>query len=410
MRSVVVLGAGMIGVSTALHLQRRGIDVVLVDRRAPGEETSHGNAGIIQSEAIEPYAMPRDVPTLTRVALGLTNDVRYRVAALPAHAGPLARYWWTSRADRHARIAEAHATLIAHAVPEHEVLIAEAGAEPLVRRDGYLVVHRDHAGLAEAVEKAERIRTRWGVPFRALSRAETRVLEPSLSEAFVGALHWTSPWTVSDPGGLVKRYGEHFVARGGGFVRGEATSLTASGAGWTVRTEAGPIEAEAVVVALGPWSPNLLAPFGYRFPMVRKRGYHRHFAGGAPLVRPVFDTAAGYVVAPMVRGLRITTGAEFTGPDAPATPVQLGRAERAARELLDLGGDVDPDPWFGTRPFLAGMLPLIGEAPRHPGLWFNFGHGHQGFTLGPVSGRLLAETMCGETPSIADATPFLPRP
>jgi D-amino-acid dehydrogenase len=110
----------------------------------------------------------------------------------------------------------------------------------------------------------------------------------------------------------------------------------------------------------------------------------------------------------MARGLRLTTGAELTGRNAPATPVQLDRAERAARQLIDLGSSIDPDPWFGTRPFLADMLPVIGEAlPEHPGLWFNFGHGHQGFTLGPASGRLLAEMLAGSTPVI-DPTPFRP--
>ena len=119
--------------------------------------------------------------------------------------------------------------------------------------------------------------------------------------------------------------------------------------------------------------------------------------------------AYGFVIAPMARGLRITTGAEFTGRDSGATPVQLVRAEKAARELLDLGTSVDPEPWFGTRPFLASMLPVIGEAPRHKGLWFHFGHGHQGFTLGPASARLLAELVTGEAPCV-DPTPFLPKP
>jgi len=104
----------------------------------------------------------------------------------------------------------------------------------------------------------------------------------------------------------------------------------------------------------------------------------------------------------------MTSGAELTGRDAPATPVQLDRAERAARELIDLGNSVDPEPWFGTRPFLADMLPVIGESPNHRGLWFNFGHGHQGFTLGPASGRLLAEMLTGATPAI-DPSPYRPR-
>lgn len=405
MRSAIVLGAGMVGVGAALALQRRGFSVVLVDRRGPGEETSHGNAGIIQSEAVEPYAMPRDVQSLARVALGLTNDVHYRVGSLPGHSGPLARYWWNSEAHRHAAVSRAYAALIAHAAPEHEVLIREAEVDRLIRREGYLTLHRRPAGFEEAAAEARRIGEEYGVPHRLLGPAAVRALEPSLVGPFAGAVHWTGPWTVSDPGALVKAYAELFGRRGGSVRIGDATTLKSAGAGWSVATEDGPVEAEIAVVALGPWSPDLLKPLGYSFPMLRMRGYHAHYAGGAPLVRSIYDEDWGYVLAPMARGLRITTGAEFTGRDAGATPVQLDRAERAARELIDLGGSVDPDPWFGERPVLAGMLPVIGEAPRHPGLWLDFGHGHQGFTLGPASGTLLAEMIVGGRTAI-DPAPY----
>ena len=159
------------------------------------------------------------------------------------------------------------------------------------------------------------------------------------------------------------------------------------------------------VVALGPWSPDLLTRFGYRFPMVRKRGYHRHFSGGGRLEQPLQDPTFGYVVAPMARGLRITTGAELSGRSVSATPIQLERAEAAARQLLDLGEPVEKEPWSGIRPCMPDMLPVIGPAPKHKGLWMHFGHGHQGFTLGPATGRLLAEMMSGEEP-FTDAAAF----
>lgn len=405
MTSAIILGAGMIGVSTALHLQQRNVSVALVDRRGPGEETSHGNAGIIQSEAVEPYSMPRDMPSLLKMALGRTNDVRYRVAALHQHIVPLAHYWWNSEPRRFALICKAYGALIGHAIPEHDVLIREAGADNLVRRDGYLLIHRNANQFAQAIEYARRLAQEWGVPHRVLDANGVKSFEPSVTGLVAGAIHWSGPWSVSDPGRLVKAYAELFVRRGGSIVNGDANSLTQVGRAWRVTTDAGPIEADHVVVALGPWSPELLERFGYHVRMVRMRGYHRHFAGGAPLSHPVFDTENGYVLAPMARGLRMTSGAELTGRGAPATPVQLARAELAARELIELGNSVDPEPWFGTRPFLADMLPVIGESPKHRGLWFNFGHGHQGFTLGPASGRLLAEMLVGAKPAI-DPSPF----
>jgi D-amino-acid dehydrogenase len=348
------------------------------------------------------------------MAFGLTNDVRYRLAALPSHAGPLAHYWWNSEPRRFAAIGKAYGALIGQAIPEHDILIRAAGADNLVRRDGYLLLHRTADQLARAIVDARRVSEQWRVPYRLLDADGVRASEPALVGSVAGAIHWTGPWSVSDPGGLVKAYAELYVRRGGSIMAGDATSLARVGNAWRVTTVAGSIEAEHVAVALGPWSPELLKRFGYHVRMVRMRGYHRHFAGGTPLARPLFDVENGYVLGPMARGLRMTTGAELTGYDAPATPVQLDRAERAARELVELGSSVDPEPWFGTRPFLADMLPVIGEAPDHPGLWFNFGHGHQGFTLGPASGRLLADMMVGATPAI-DPGPYqlrrrIPRP
>ncbi len=203
-------------------------------------------------------------------------------------------------------------------------------------------------------------------------------------------------------------YADLFLRSGGTFVNGDAATLApTSGDGWTIDSDDGRLDAEAAVVALGPWSPDLLATFGYRFPMVRKRGYHRHFNGGSKLNMPLQDPAFGYVVAPMSKGLRITTGAELTGRSMSATPIQLERAEKAARGLLDLGAAVEAVPWSGVRPCMPDMLPVVGPAAKHKGLWMNFGHGHQGLTLGPATGRLLAELMSFEQ-TFTDASAFGP--
>ena len=407
MKSAIVLGAGMVGVATALQLQRRGLSVALVDRRQPGEETSYGNAGIIQSEALRPYPMPRDLRSLLAIATGQTNDVHYRLASLPQHLGPLLRYWWHSSPVRHDKIAAAYAEIIAQATCEHEVLIAESGGGNLVRRDGFRVLHRKQSDLDAEVADAEALRAAYDVSFKVLTARELADAEPGLIETGVGGLHWQQPWTVSEPGALVTAYANLFTRLGGKLLRGDATTLVESAAGWSVMTDDGRIEAEAVVVALGPWSPALLSRFGYRFPMVQKRGYHRHYAGGSPLDLPLRDAAFGYVMAPMTMGVRITTGAELAAPDAAATQVQLARAESAARRLIDLGAPVEEKPWFGTRPCMPDMKPVLGPAARHRGLWMNFGHGHQGFTLGPVTARMIADMMSGEKPAV-DVSAFRP--
>ena len=212
-----------------------------------------------------------------------------------------------------------------------------------------------------------------------------------------------------DPGGLVKGYAALFERDGGSNLIGDATTLRASDRTWTVRTEHGVLSAKEAVVALGPWSDVVFGPLGYRIPLRAKRGYHMHYRATRPMLSmPIVDSERGYVVAPM-RGdrLRLTTGVEIANRNAPPTPVQLERVEPLARDTFGIGERVDPAPWLGMRPCTPDMRPVIGPAMRHRGLWFAFGHNHHGLTLGPVTGRLLAEMMTGEAP-FTDPTPYRP--
>lgn len=404
---MLVLGAGMLGVCTALHLQARGVQVALVDRRAPGQETSHGNAGVIQQEAVAPYPFPFDTATLLNTALRRGADIHWHANALPGLAPRLLRYAWHSLPRHHAAIAQHYSRLVAHATAEHAPLIDAAAAQDLVTRQGFRFVYRSARALDQALRDAQATRDTHGVPFRVLDAAALARVEPALRPVLAGAVHWSTPWSVRDPGELVARYARLFQQRGGSLVRGDALSLQAHGGGWRVQTEDGWHSAAQAVVALGPWSGGLVQRLGCPVPLFVKRGYHQHYTAEQPLKLPVLDAERGYVLAPMRRGMRLTTGAELARLDSPPTPVQLGRALVSAQELLALGAPLDETPWLGNRPCMADMLPVIGPAPLHPGLWFNFGHGHQGFTLGPVSGRLLAEQITGQ-PTVVDSTPYLP--
>lgn len=403
MTDVLVLGAGMAGVAAALALQARGRDVALIDRAEPGRETSFGNAGIIQSEAVEPYALPRDPRTLLRMALRLDNALDYRLPALPGHAGPLWSYFRNSSPARHRAASAIYRRLVEQATPSHAPLIEAARADHLIRRDGFLQMRRRPRDLEADAREAARLARDFGVAHRLLDGPALAKAETALRRPLAGAVHWTDPWTCTDPGALVSAYARLFAERGGALLRGDAFTLARSGGRWSVRASDGPVSAKDAVVALGPWSPALLAPLGLRAPMVRKRGYHLHRRIAAPPRRPVVDGDMGAVYAPMQAGLRILTGAELSGPEASPTPRQLRRAEAAAGDLFDLGGPVENAPWLGTRPCLPDMLPFAGPAPGQQGLWLHFGHGHQGFTLSPATAELLARAMEGEWDPLLDA-------
>jgi D-amino-acid dehydrogenase len=404
---VLVLGAGMVGVSAALHLQRRGRDVILVDRHAlAGEETSFGNAGLIENTSVFPYMFPRDFARILQYAMNRSPQVRYRLSDLPSFLPWLARYFFASSPERALHSALAELPLIRRSLSEHEALIAEAEVPELLRRTGWIKLFRSDASLANAVADFERAK-QYGVTGEVLDGKAIAAREPNLTGSFAGAVYLPAPGFVPDPGGLAKAYAALFTRKGGRFLVGDATTLEQVASGWRVVGPDGAVVGREVVVALGPWSDLVFGPLGYSIPLSVKRGYHLHLAprGNAVLHHPVLDADLGYLLAPMNRGIRLTTGVEFARRDAPPTPIQLQRALPRAHALFPLGEAVDAKPWIGARPCLPDMLPVIGRAPRHPSLWFDFGHQHHGLTLGPVTGRLLAEMMTGEAP-FADPSPF----
>jgi len=400
----LVLGAGMVGVSIAAHLQQRGLSVALVDRKAPGNETSFGNAGLIQREGVYPYAFPRGLGTLLGYAGNRALDVRYHPGAMFKLAPFLWRYWRNSAPDRHIAIARAYSTLIEHCVSEHKALAAAAGAADMLRPTGWIRVFRTAAKFDEELKTAERSQREYGIEYDVLDAAALHAAEPDLSSALIGGVRYGQSYSVADPNALVTAYARYFERLGGRIVFGDARTLEPH---WRVNTEEGVLEADSAVVALGPWSQPLSAKLGYRLSLGIKRGYHMHYRAkpGARLNHPVLDVEKGYLLAPMARGIRLTTGAELALLDEPKTPDQLVAVEPIARDLFPLGERVDSEPWMGQRPCTSDMLPVIGPATRHPGLWFAFGHAHHGLTLGPVTGRLIADMVTGAKPFV-DPRPF----
>jgi D-amino-acid dehydrogenase len=255
--------------------------------------------------------------------------------------------------------------------------------------------------------EAERWRGEFGLNFDLLSKEALLKKEPHLAPVLVGALHWTDPIAAVDPQAVALAYLELFQKLGGRLVQGNAASIESDGSHWSVMLADGKVSSKDAVIALGPWADAVTRRLGYHLPLAVKRGYHMHYrsAGRAVLNHPLLDTERGYFLAPMRRGIRLTTGAEFALRDGMKTPVQLNRAEPIARELFPLGERLDADPWMGSRPCTPDMMPVIGRAPRHAGLWFAFGHAHHGFTLGPVTGRLVADLVTGEPPYV-DPAPY----
>ena len=355
---VIVLGAGIVGTSIAFHLAKRGLAVALVDRRGPGEETSYGNAGVIEGNTLFPHAFPAGFGELLRIALKRAPEANYHLAFLPRIAPWLLAYRANTSVEGRMAFAEAMRPLFERAVSEHEALMAESGAGRYLRKDGWMKVYRGDESFA-ATERERGLAETLGLPHKVLTGDEARALEPSLMPVFRHAVHWPDAASVSNPHAVTKAYAAQFVILGGIMLKGDALTLHRTGSNWRVDTDEGPLDAREAVVALGPWAPDLLDMLGIKLPLAVKRGYHWHFRphGNAGLTRPVVDTENGYCIAPMEQGLRITTGAEFASRDAPPTPVQFDRLLPAANELIPLEAPVEGQPWMGSRPCFAELAP-----------------------------------------------------
>jgi len=409
---IVVIGAGMVGTCIAWHLREKGANVLLVDRAEIGSETSYGNAGLIQREAVFPHAFPRAFNETLSVLPNQRPDIRYQMAGMLRYAPALLAYRHYSAPKRWRAIADQWAQLIKTCLDEHDRMIKAAQADDLVRKKGWLQLHRHQESFDEALAQAQQAAELYGVEYSRLESTDIAALEPHLNaDPFTGAIHWENSWQVSDPGALVQRYAQNFVEGGGQFERQRVASLSPQPNGsWRILCGQRHFTAQQVVIAAGPWSMRLLRPLGYHFPLFPKRGYHWHYQPTVEntLQHSIYDADNGYLLGPMRQGIRLTTGAEMTTLHGPVKTGQILLCERLARGILPFGKAIEPQPWHGSRPCLPDMKPIIGAAPKHQNLWLAFGHAHQGFTLGPTTGRLLAELMFQETPFV-DPAPFAAR-
>jgi D-amino-acid dehydrogenase len=403
---VIVLGAGIVGVSAAYAARQRGLSVILVDRREPGSETSYGNAGILSSGSISPLNNPSLWKALPKYLTNRHAALRWNPAWAIQNIDWIVRFLANATPSRIKPRAAALHGLIGASLKLHREWIVKAGAAQRIRETGWLKAWRSDAVAAAKAEQA--LLAEFGIESRLLDRQAISALEPSILPVYkVGLLH-TQTASVDSPGAVVKAYARMFAGSGGEIRQSDITAIVPGGDGWRVALADGAISARHVVVALGPWSADLLRPLGYRVPLAYERGYHREFKPNPArsLQRPIHDAEGSFLMTPMENGIRVTSGVELTARDAPSSFVQLDQVVPLARGVVEFG-DAVGESWRGARPTLPDSLPMIGPAPRHAGLWLAFGNQHIGFTTGPATGAAIAAMIGGAAPPF-DVSAFSP--
>ena len=404
-KRVIVVGAGIVGVSAALHLRRRGFPVVLVDRGGPGEATSSGNAGVISPSALVPVQYPgmlRQAPSLLRDPDGpLFLDLRFVLR----HAGWFAAYLRCGKSAEVRRIADGLSALTRGALEEHLELVRNTPAARWVRAGDYLYIYPDRAGF-EADAFSFQIRAERGIDWRETDADELRELEPDLSPDFRFAVRLPGHGIALNPMRMVKDLADAFAAQGGGVVRAEVRRIDPERR--TLETSSAPMPYDALVVAAGARSAGLARQVGARAPLIGERGYHVFFRSPGIRHNHALKVSAGkFVATPMDGGTRVAGIVEFKRPDAPPDPRVVARLRRHAHRLFPAARLDDAEEWVGCRPALPDSLPVIGPVPGRPEVFLAFGHHHIGLTTGPKTGKLIAQLVAGESPDI-NLAPFDP--
>lgn len=403
---VVVLGAGIVGVSAAYAAQRQGFSVVLVDRREPGSETSYGNAGILSSGSISPLNNPSLWNSLPKYLSNRHAALRWSIGWTLRNPEWVIQFLANAIPSRTRPRAAALHGLIGASLKLHRDWIVKAGAANRIRETGWLKAWRGDA--IDAAKREQALLTEFGIESQLLDRQGISALEPEIVPVYkVGLLH-SQTASVDSPGGVVKAYANMLAGAGGEIRQSDIKSIVPDGEGWRVVLDDATLLARHVVVALGPWSADILRPLGYRVPLAFERGYHREFKPNPArsLQRPIHDADGSFLMTPMEQGIRVTSGVELTDRDAPSSFAQIDTVEPMAREVVEFGEQVG-DTWRGSRPTLPDSLPMIGPAPRHAGLWLAFGNQHIGFTTGPATGAAIAAMIKGMPPPY-DVTAFAP--
>lgn len=402
----VVIGAGTVGASCAWHLQRRGVQVTLIDSELPGQSTSFGNAGCISKTSVFPFSHPGVIRKLPGWLLDSGGPVRIRWSQLPRVAPWLYRFWQAGSRRRVAEIVAAQLTLMEHVVSDFDEILAATGSEHLREARGMILLYDSEDGFAADAWKY-RERDRHGLSWRRLEREELAALEPQVRLGDGVALFEPLWQHVTDPGGMTARFADAAVERGASWLRDRVKGVVAEPSGVTVETVSGRrLRADRLVLAAGVWSNRLLQPLGFKVPLMPKRGYHTMYAQPAvELSRPVMSASRHVLLTPMGGGLRISGTAEFAALDTPPDYARARALVDVARQFVpDLGGSGVSE-WMGQRPMMPDSLPVLGPLPGREHIVCAFGHGHYGLTQGPTTGKIVARVVLGEDPGI-DLAPF----
>lgn len=399
-RTVAVIGAGVVGLSSAIWLQRAGHAVTLIDREppAPGVSYEHassfGNACTMAFGAALPIATPGILAQVPQMLLDREGPLSIFWRDLPALTPWLWSFLRASTPAEVSRITAVLGVLLRHAETGHASLIEEASVPNLLRQNGCLYLYRNEKDFQKASYDID-MRKREGVRMEILSADQIREREPKLAPLYYKGVLFSDAYSLDDPHRYALGLTDVFRRGGGKVVKGQVGRLETRSEDIRVHTESDVITADRVVVAGGAWSKELANQVGDRIRLDTERGYHVMFPGSGDLLSaPTCYPDSGFYMTPLTGGLRAAGTVELGGLGRPSRSVRTAIIEKRARTLLPELGPAGST-WLGFRPSMPDSLPVIGPSPKDSRVVYAFGHGHVGLTFGGITGRLVSDIISG---------------
>lgn len=409
MKNVIVAGAGIVGVSTAIWLQRAGHNVTIVDRAGPASGTSYGNAGVLAAGAVVPVTTPGLLSKAPGMLLDRDSPLFLRWSYLPKLL-PFLRHYLGHANDTHVDYySRAMSALLHDSADQHVALAADTPAAQYISHDDYCFGYATHADFeadAYAWGKRDAVNVRYDI----VDGTKYATYDPIYGAAFETVVRCYDHGRIGDPGAYVQALADHFVAEGGTLhLTAIADVEVQDGQVTALLTEDGRMTADTIVMALGPWSKEIAHKLGVKVPFESERGYHIELVNPSAMPRSPMMVAAGkFVITPMDGRIRAAGVVEFGGLKAGPSAAPFDLLHRQVAAILpDLTYD-RVDEWMGHRPAPADSLPLIGANDRGARSYSAFGHQHLGLTGGPKTGRVIADLISERSPNI-DLAPFDPQ-
>ena len=405
---VIVIGAGVIGLSAALMAQARGFAVTVVDREGPAAGASAGNAGAFAFTDILPLASPgmlRKAPKWLLDPLGpLTIPPAYALQIVPW----LYRFWRACSPRAVAASTAAQTALIDLSRAELEPFLAATATLPMLRKNGNLQVYESEAEFRASLPGWE-ARTAHGIDFRHMDPEEMATLQPGLSPRFIRGTFTPGWWSIADPKDYVIALADQFRARGGTILRAEVVGMQPRDGGVYIQTDRASQTADRVVLAAGAFSHRLAATLGERIPLETERGYNTTLPTDALDLRcQITFGGHGFVISRLSTGIRVGGAVELGGLSLPPNFKRSEAMLRKAKAFLPALRTDGGKQWMGFRPSLPDSLPAIGRSKASPYILYAFGHGHLGLTQSAGTARLVADLLADATPAI-NVAPFSPQ-